>query len=113
MKGGIQMTFKEKLENFKSKPVGFHIVSEEIAWLLSKVFTQDKLKMRNKLSYDFILGVGWGKYGKTGELYVSYNNIYTGSKVLAYGNTSISGKGTSVIYEITKEELKEYLEEVG
>ena len=105
------MTLQEKLENFKSKPVGFHVKTEEIAWLLALAFNKCKLEKYNELSHEFIMGVAWGKYGKTEELYVAYNTVVTNG--LAYGTISGSGETVEGIYEVTVEELEKYLEKAG
>lgn len=105
------MTLQEKLKNFKSKPVGFHVTTEEISWLLALAFNKCGLERYNELSYEFIMGVAWGKYGSTGELYVSYNSVV--SNGLAYGTIGKSGETVKDIYEVTVGELEEYLGEAG
>ena len=105
------MTLQGKLENFKSRPVGFHVKTEEIAWLLALAFNKCKLERYNELSHEFIMGVAWGKYGKTDGLYVAYNTAVTNG--LAYGTTGGSGKTVEEIYEVTVEELEEYLGKAG
>lgn len=105
------MTLQEKLENFKSKPVGFYVRTEEIAWLLGRAFNRCGLERYNELSHEFIMGVGWGKYGKTDGLYVAYNSIVTHG--LAYGTVDGSGEFLEEIYEVTVEELEEYLGKGG
>ena len=105
------MTLQEKLENSKSKSVGFHVRTEEISWLLAMVFNKCGFERCNELSHEFIMGVAWGKYGGTGELYVAYNSIVTHG--LAYGTVGGSGEFLEDIYEITVEELEKYLGKDG
>lgn len=104
------MTLQEKLENFKSKPVGFHVTTEEISWLLALTFNKCGLERYNELSHEFIMGVAWGKYGSTGELYVAYRTVVF---CLAYGTIGGSREAVEEIYEVTVGELEEYLGKVG
>ena len=105
------MTLQEKLENFKSKPVGFHVKTEAIARLLALAFNKCGLERYNGPSHEFIMRVAWGKYGRTYELYVACNTAVTSG--LAYGTTGESGETVEEIYEVTKEELEKYLGKAG
>ena len=105
------MTLEEKLESFKRDRVGLHVRTEEIAWLLALAFNKCGLERYNELSHEFIMGVAWGKYGKTGELYVTCNIRVL--KGLAYGTISESAEFVKEIYEVTVEELEEYLGKAG
>ena len=62
------MKFKDKLEKFKTERVGFHVDTKEIADELQKVFDREKLN-----NHEGIMEIAWRRYGKTKDLYVSYN----------------------------------------
>lgn len=105
------MTLQEKLKNFKSKPVGFHVTTEEISWLLALAFKKCRLERCNEFAHEFIMGVAWEKYWGARGLYVSYNSVV--SNGLAYGTVGKSREAVEDIYEVTVGELEEYLREAG
>lgn len=107
------MTLTEKLENFKTMPVGFHVKTEEIACLLGEAMDSVGIKGNNKCkNVSFAMGVAWESKGNTEELYVTVNHPYAPFG-FGHGTTSDSGKFLDEVYEVTVEELKEYLDTVG
>ena len=107
------MTLAEKLENFKSKPVGFHVRTEEIAWLLGRTLGNIGIKGNNNKSALEATMLSWDDHGESGELWVSVNHPLGGRGVFCDGTISFSGEFLKEIYEVTVEELEEYLEKAG
>lgn len=96
----LLMTFPQKLEKFKTERVGFHVDTKEIADELQKVFDKEKLKGATG-----IVKRAWERYGKTNDLYVSYNVT---QEYIGFGTCERSGDNLKEILPITLEELKEY-----
>lgn len=107
------MTLAEKLENFKTMPVGFHVKTEEIACLLGKVMDSVGITGNNGRSPLFTMGMCWVDHGKSGELYVTMNHPLIPKGDFGDGEIGFSGEFLDEIYEVTVEELKEYLDTVG
>ena len=107
------MTLQEKLENFKSRPVGFHVRTEEVAWLLGRALGTIGVKGNNDKSALEATVLSWEDHGESGELWVSVNHPLGGRGVFCDGTISVSGEWLEEIYEVTVEELEEYLEKAG
>ena len=101
------MTFKEKLEKFKSERVGFRVSSEEIADELAKVLdADDRFKDSEGCSWEALCDFARVAYGN--KAYVAYD----GSRSV-YGCTDhIDGRELKIdianLLDVTLEELKAY-----
>ena len=68
------MTFKEKLEKFKSDRVGFRVDSEGVAKELAKMFTKEGIKSRSgRNSSDILKDCLTDFWEYPGTPYVAYN----------------------------------------
>ena len=102
------MTFKEKLEKFKSERVGFRVSSEDIADELAKVFTKEGMVDRNGSSPTQTLEFYLTEYkGYPGVPYIVYNYI-EGEHMLSHGTDDFTGEAPIDLLDVTLEELKEY-----
>lgn len=101
-------TFQQKLDRFKSEPVGFLVKSKEIADELARVFEREGMKPRGRCTTMAVaMRSIWG-YAKESS-YVTYN--YRGDRhKLSGGNTGYSGTNLDELLDVTLDELKEYLE---
>ena len=101
------MTFKEKLEEFKSERVGFRVNSEEIADELAKVLdADDRFKDSEGCSWEALCD--FARSNHENKTYIAYD----GSRSI-YGSTDeIDGCELQVniieLLDVTLEELKEY-----
>ena len=100
-------TFQEKLDRFKSEPIGFLVKSKEIADELAKVFDREGMEGYVSKSMSWFMVRAWDSYGKEGKLYVSYN-YPRGHYGLSYGLSNSTGKYLDELIDITLEELKSY-----
>ena len=107
------MTLQGKLDRFESQPVGFHVRTEEIAWLLGRALGNIGIKGNNNKSALEATMLSWDDHGESGELWVSVNHPLGGRGVFCDGTISFSGEFLKEIYEVTVEELEEYLEKAG
>lgn len=107
------MTLTEKLENFKTMPVGFHVKTEEIACLLGEAMDSIGITGNNGRSPLFTMGMCWVDHGKSGELYVTMNHPLIPKGDFGDGEIGVSGEFLDEIYEVTVDELKEYLGTIG
>lgn len=107
------MTLQEKLENFESQPVGFRVRTEEVAWLLGRALGTIGIKGNNGKSALGATMLSWDDHGESGELWVSVNHPLGGRGVFCNGTISFSGEFLEEIYEVTAEELEEYLGKAG
>lgn len=106
------MTLAEKLENFKTMPVGFHVKTEEIACLLGEAM--DSVGIRGGFATDarFTMGVVWGNRNER-DLCVTMNHPLMPERTFGHGDVNCMGELLDEIYEVTIEELKEYLDTIG
>ena len=105
-------TLEEKLESFKRDHVGLRVRTEEIARLLGKALDTIGIKGNNGTSMVTSMKLLWEAYGDICDvLYISVNHpVYHG---LMCGYCNDSGVSLKEIYEVTKEELEEYLGKAG
>ena len=102
------MTFKEKLEKFKSERVGFRVSSEDIADELAKVFTKEGMVDRDGSSPAQTLEFYLTKYKEyPGVPYIAYNYI-EGEHMLSHGTDDFTDEAPIDLLDVTLEELKEY-----
>ena len=102
------MTFKEKLEKFKSERVGFRVSSEDIADELAKVFTKEGMVDRNGSSPTQTLEFYLTEYkGYPGVPYIVYNYI-EGEHMLSHGTDDFIDEAPIDLLDVTLEELKAY-----
>lgn len=106
------MTLAEKLENFKTMPVGLHVKTEEIACLLGEAM--DSVGIRGGFATDarFTMGVAWGNRSER-DLCVTMNHPLMPERTFGHGDVNCMVKLLDEIYEVTVEELKEYLDVIG
>jgi hypothetical protein len=106
------MTPDEKLESFKRDCVGLYVRTEEIARLLGKALDTIGIKGNDGTSMVTSMRLLWKAYGDMCDvLYISVNHpVYHG---LMCGYYNDSGVYLKEIYEVTKEELEEYLGKAG
>ena len=107
------MTLQGKLDRVESQPVGFRVRTEEIAWLLGKALSTVGIKGNNNKSALEATMLSWEDHGESGELWVSVNHPLGGCGVFCDGTISVSGEWLEEIYEVTVEELEEYLGKGG
>jgi hypothetical protein len=104
------MTLEEKLESFKRDRVGFHVSSREVAELLGK--TLDRIGIRGNAgstAHDAVM-LSWEDHAE--DTWVSVNFPYAHG-TFCDGSRGYSGHYLKEIYEVTKEELEEYLGKAG
>ena len=106
------MTLAEKLENFKTMPVGFHVKTEEIACLLGEAMVVAGITGGFATDARFTMGVVWGNRDER-DLCVTMNHPLIKRRAFGHGDVNCMGKLLDEIYEVTVEELKEYLDTVG
>ena len=107
------MTLAEKLENFKTVPVGIAVRTRDIAVLLGEVMETIGIKGNLGSPMAFAMGMCWEKYRKSKEMYVTKNHPQGIYGRFGAGVISRSGRNLDEIYEVTVEELKEYLDTIG
>jgi hypothetical protein len=107
------MTLAEKLENFKTTPVGIAVRTREVAVLLGEVMETIGIKGNMGGPMMFAMGMCWEKYRKSKEMYVTKNHPQGIAGRFGAGVISRSGRNLDEIYEVTVEELKEYLDTIG
>lgn len=103
-------TFQQKLDRFKSEPIGFLVKSKEIADELAKVFEREHMKpLGGESTKEFIaVALDNAKY-YPGDAYVCYNvEWYEGN--LMYGTSDFTSEHKRELLDVALGELKEYLE---
>ena len=106
------MTLAEKLENFKTMPVGLHVETEEIACLLGEAMVVAGITGGFAMDARFTMGVVWGdRNGR--NLCVTMNHPLMPERTFGHGDLNCMGELLDEIYEVTVEELREYLETTG
>lgn len=106
------MTLAEKLENFKTMPVGFHVKTEEIACLLGEAMDTCGITGGFATDARFTMGVVWGNRNER-DLCVTMNHPLIPKRAFGHGDVNCMGKLLNEIYEVTVEELKQYLDVIG
>ena len=100
------MTLEEKLESFKRDRVGLHVSSREVAELLGE--TLDRIGIHGNAgstAHDAVM-LSWEDHAE--DTWVSVNFPYARGTFCG-GSRGYSGHYLKEIYEVTKEELEEYL----
>ena len=102
------LTFQQKLDRFKSEPIGFLVKSKEIADELAKVFEKEGMKSRQGEEVQVLMHrtITENKC-YSGIPFVSYN-YYQGEQRLVFGIAERAGKDLDELLDITLEELKSY-----
>ena len=102
------LTFQQKLDRFKSEPIGFLVKSKEIADELAKVFEKEGMKSRQGEEVQVLMHrtITENKC-YSGIPFVSYN-YYQGEQRLVFGIAERAGKDLDELLDITLEELKPY-----
>ena len=104
------MTLEEKLESFKRDRVGLHVSSRDIAELLGE--TLERIGIHGNAgstAHDAVM-LAWEDHGE--DAWVSVNFPYVRG-TFCDGSRGVSGGYLKEIYEVTKEELEEYLGKAG
>lgn len=104
------MTLEEKLENFKHDRVGFHVSSREVAELLGETLGRIGIHGNaGSTAHDAVM-LSWEDHAE--DTWVFVNSPYDRG-TFCDGSRSYSGNYLKEIYEVTVEELKEYLGKAG
>ena len=104
------MTLEEKLESFKRDRVGLHVSSREIAELLGETLGRIGIYGNaGSTAHDAVM-LAWEDHAE--DTWVSVNFPYARG-TFCDGSRGCSGHYLKEIYEVTKEELEEYLEKAG
>ena len=106
------MTLAEKLENFKTMPVGFHVKTEEIACLLGEAMAVAGITGGFGTDARFTMGEVWGERNGR-DLCVTMNHPLIKRRAFGHGDVNCMGELLDEIYEVTVEELKEYLDTIN
>ena len=104
------MTLEEKLESFKRDRVGFHVSSREVAELLGE--TLERIGIHGNAgstAHDAVI-LAWEDHAE--DTWLSVNFPYD-RWTFCYGSRGLTGNYLKEIYEVTKEELEEYLGKAG
>ena len=100
------MTLGEKLESFKCDRVGFHVSSREIAELLGEALGRIGIHGNaGSTAHDAVM-LSWEDHAE--DTWISVNFPYARG-TFCDGSRGYSGHYLKEIYEVTKEELEEYL----
>lgn len=100
------MTLEKKLENFKSLSVGFHVSSYEVASLLGDALAHIGIHGNNGYTAQDAVMLAWEDHKE--DTWVSVNIPWCRG-TFRDGSIGFSGGYFTEIYEVTEEELKEYL----
>ena len=104
------MTLEEKLESFKRDRVGLHVGSREIAELLGETLGRVGIHGNaGSTAHDAVM-LAWEDHAE--DAWVSVSFLCTRG-AFCYGSRGCSGYFLKEIYEVTKEELEEYLGKAG
>ena len=104
------MTLEEKLESFKRDRVGFHVSSREVAELLGETLGRIGIHGNaGSTAHDAVM-LSWEDHAE--DTWVSVNFPYVRG-TFCDGSRECSGNYLKEIYEVTKEELEEYLGKAG
>ena len=104
------MTLEEKLESFKRDRVGFHVSSREVAELLGETLGRIGIHGNaGSTAHDAVM-LSWEDHAE--DTWVSVNFPWCRG-AFCDGSRSFSGGYLKEIYEVTKEELEEYLGKAG
>ena len=104
------MTLEEKLESFKRDRVGLHVGSREIAELLGETLGRIGIHGNaGSTAHDAVM-LAWEDYAEDAWVSVNFPCI---RGTFCDGSRSYSGHYLKEIYEVTKEELEEYLGKAG
>ena len=104
------MTLEEKLESFKRDRVGFHVGSHEVAELLGETLGRIGIHGNAGSNAHDAVMLAWEDHAE--DTWVSVN-IPRFCGIFCDGSRSYSGSYLKEIYEVTKEELEEYLGKAG
>lgn len=100
------MTLEEKLESFKRDRVGLHVSSREVAELLGETLGRIGIHGNaGSTAHDAVM-LAWEDHAE--DTWVSVNFPAYRERILD-GSIRYSGHYLKEIYEVTKEELEEYL----
>ena len=100
------MTLEEKLESFKRDRVGLHVSSREVAELLGETLGRIGIHGNaGSTAHDAVM-LSWEDHAE--DTWVSVNLPAYRERILD-GSIRYSGHYLKEIYEVTKEELEEYL----
>ena len=104
------VSFQQKLDRFKSEPIGFLVKSKKIADELAKVFDREGIKpLVGESTKEFIAVALDNAMDYPGDAYVCYNvEGYEGN--LMYGTSDFTSEDERDLLGVTLDELKEYLE---
>ena len=104
------MTLEEKLESFKRNRVGFHVSSREVAELLGETLGRIGIHGNaGSAAHDAVM-LAWEDHAE--DTWVSVNFPWCRG-TFCDGSRGCSGNRLKEIYEVTKEELEEYLRKAG
>ena len=104
------MTLEEKLESFKRDRVGFHVSSREVAELLGEALGRIGIHGNDgSIAHDAVM-LAWEDHAE--DAWVSVNFPYVRG-AFCDGSRGLTGNYLKKIYEVTKEELEEYLGKAG
>ena len=104
------MTLEEKLESFKRDRVGFHVSSREVAELLGETLGRIGIHGNaGSTAHDAVM-LSWEDHAE--DTWVSVNFPYVRG-TFCDGSRECSGNYLKEIYEVTVEELEEYLGKAG
>ena len=104
------MTLEEKLESFKRDRVGFNVSSREVAELLGETLGRIGIHGNaGSIAHDAVM-LAWEDHAE--YAWVSVNFPWCRG-AFCDGSRGCSGSYLKEIYEVTKEELEEYLEKAG
>ena len=104
------MTLEEKLESFKRDRVGLHVSSREVAELLGETLGRIGIHGNaGSTAHDAVM-LSWEDHGE--DTWVSVNFPYVRG-TFCDGSRGLTGNYLKEIYEITVEELEEYLGKAG
>ena len=104
------MTLEEKLESFKRDRVGFHVSSREVAELLGETLGRIGIHGNaGSTAHDAVM-LAWEDHAE--DTWVSVNFPWCRG-TFCDGSRGLTGHHLKEIYEVTVEELEEYLEKAG
>lgn len=104
------MTLEEKLESFKRDRVVFHVSSREIAELLGEALERIGIHGNAGSTAHDAAMLAWEDHAE--NTWISVNIPYVRG-TFCCGSRGFSGGYLKEIYEVTKEELEEYLGKAG
>ena len=106
------MKLKEKFENFKTMPVGFHVETMEGAMLLGEILEIIEAMDGHESSIMHTMRVYLTKHDDTKMMYVTKNHPKDAGGIFRVGKVNKSGKLLNIIYKVTEDELQEYFDNI-